>query len=185
MTDLTRKQQAFVEHYLICWNATEAARRAGYSPNSCRAMGSENLTKPDILAVINARLANLKMQADEVLARLTEQARGSLSDFINEAGDIDLDRARQDDKLHLLKRYKVTERKVAGKAERTIEVELYDAQAALVHLGKHLKLFTERLETTGANGGPIETNHTVDLSKLSIEQLEAIVRAASGEGSPA
>lgn len=182
MTDLTNKQRVFIEQYLICWNATEAARRAGYKVP--RQEGSRLLSNADVMRAISERLANLKMQADEVLARLTDHARGSLSDFINEAGEIDLDKARQDDKLHLLKKYKVTERKVKGIAERTVEVELYDAQAALVHLGKHLKLFTDRLEATGANGGPIETHHTVDLSKLSIEQLEAIVRAGTGEGSP-
>jgi hypothetical protein len=125
------------------------------------------------------------MQADEVLARLTEQARGSLNNFINAAGEIDLEKARQDDKLHLLKKYKVTERTFKGVTERNVEIELYDAQVALAHLGRHLKLFTDRQEVTGLNGKALETHNTIDLSKLSIEQLEAIVRAGTGEGSAA
>ena len=44
---LTDKQRAFVSQYLICWNASEAARRAGYSVKSAYSIGSENLTKPN------------------------------------------------------------------------------------------------------------------------------------------
>ncbi len=36
-----------------------------------------------------------------------------------------------------------------------LSIELYDAQAALVQLGKHLGLFVERTEITGANGEPL------------------------------
>ena len=75
--DLTDKQRVFVEHYLACWNAAEAARRAGYSADSTRSIGSENLTKPDIRAAIARRLAELAMGADEVLARLSDLARAT------------------------------------------------------------------------------------------------------------
>lgn len=40
-------------------------------------------------------------------------------------------------------------------------------------LGKHLKLFTDKLEHSGPNGGPIPVA-TIDPSKLSPEQLRAI-----------
>jgi phage terminase small subunit len=50
---LTPRQQAFVEHYAACGNATEAARRAGYKqPNP---QGAENLAKPSIQAAIAER----------------------------------------------------------------------------------------------------------------------------------
>ena len=49
---LTSRQQAFVEHYAACGNATEAARRAGYKKP--RSVGSENLTKPGIQAALSA-----------------------------------------------------------------------------------------------------------------------------------
>lgn len=49
---LTSRQQAFVEHYAACGNATEAARRAGYKrPNP---QGAENLAKPGIKAALSA-----------------------------------------------------------------------------------------------------------------------------------
>jgi phage terminase small subunit len=86
MTDtskkLTDKQQVFVEEYLRCWNASEAARRAGYSEKTARQIGEQNLSKLDIQEKIQARIAELKMSADEVLSRLGEQARGDIGDFI-------------------------------------------------------------------------------------------------------
>ncbi|MDP0070209.1 terminase small subunit, partial [Glaesserella parasuis] len=42
---LTDKQQRFVEEYLIDLNATQAAIRAGYSADTARQIGAENLSK--------------------------------------------------------------------------------------------------------------------------------------------
>ena len=50
------RQRVFIEEYLKCWNATKAALAAGYSPKTARVIGSENLTKPDILAEIQDRI---------------------------------------------------------------------------------------------------------------------------------
>lgn len=145
---LNSKQQAFVEHYIACgWNATEAARRAGYSAKTAGSIGHENLTKPEIRAAINARVAELKMSADEVLTRLADMARSNMGDFIKlvPAADgkgkvavFDFDRAAKAGKLHLIKSIKIN-------AKGTI-VELHDAQAALVQLGRHHGLFADRLE---------------------------------------
>lgn len=53
---LTPKQQRFVEEYLIDLNGTQAAIRAGYSPDTARFIGHENLTKPYIqIAIAEAR----------------------------------------------------------------------------------------------------------------------------------
>lgn len=49
---MTPKQQAFVEHYAACGNATEAARLAGYKKP--HPQGAENLLKPTIQAAIAA-----------------------------------------------------------------------------------------------------------------------------------
>jgi hypothetical protein len=57
---LTIKQAKFAEEYLETGNATEAANRA-YKPQkraTARAMGSENLTKPNIRAYLEERAAD-------------------------------------------------------------------------------------------------------------------------------
>lgn len=134
---LSNKQRIFVEEYLKCWNAAEAARRAGYSERTARSIGQENLTKPDIIEAIRVRVAETAMSADEVLLRLADMARSSMGDFINEAGSLDLKQAALRDKLHLIKSYTITDKG----GER---IELHDAQTALVHLGRHHGLFVDR-----------------------------------------
>lgn len=42
------RQQKFCDYYLQSCNATDAAIKAGYSEKTARAIGAENLTKPDI-----------------------------------------------------------------------------------------------------------------------------------------
>jgi phage terminase small subunit len=143
---LSNKQRAFVEHYLICWNASEAARRAGYSRKNADVVGPRLLVNVGISAEIARRLAALQMSADEVLVRLTEHARGSMADFVDPATDqLNLVKAEAAGRLHLIKSFKHTK----GQFTDTISIELYDAQNALVNLGKHLKLFGDEVQHSG------------------------------------
>ena len=75
----TQKQRAFVEHYLKCGNAAEAARLAGYSQKTARSIGEENLTKPDIRQLINEKIAQAEAEriasAEEVLEYFTRIMR--------------------------------------------------------------------------------------------------------------
>ena len=137
---LTAKQRKFTEEYLICWNASEAARRAGYRwPYKVASM---LMARPSIKALIAQRVAETAMSADEVLHRLAEHARGSMADFVTDDGAIDLARARAAGKLHLVRRYSEAGEKAGA------SIELYDAQAALEKIGKALGLFRERIEMT-------------------------------------
>ncbi len=54
---LTAKQQRFADEYLIDLNATQAAIRAGYSPNAATEQGSRLLTNAKVRAYINQRMA--------------------------------------------------------------------------------------------------------------------------------
>lgn len=82
---LTEKQTKFVDYYIETGgNATEAARRAGYSEKTCRVIGQETLLKPAVKSAIDARLAEFKSQrtadATEVLEYLTAVMRGQQMD---------------------------------------------------------------------------------------------------------
>lgn len=59
---LTEKQRIFCEQYVIDWNATRAAKTAGYSEKTAYAMGSENLSKPEI----QAHIKTLKGKTEEL-----------------------------------------------------------------------------------------------------------------------
>lgn len=143
---MNRKQQVFVSEYLKCWNATEAARRAGYKqPHS---QGPRLLENVGVAEAIRARIEEKAMSADEVLLRLAEQARGTMAAFLDENEQIDLEAARRADALHLVKSI--------SQSARGIRIELYDAQAALSLIGKAHGLFVDRQEITGADGGPVQ-----------------------------
>lgn len=134
---LTDKQRVFIVEYLTCWNASEAARRAGYSAKTAYSIGSENLRKPEIRAAIDARLQTMAMGAEEVLARLSALATADLADFLNDAGSrLDLKRARAQGKLHLVKKF--------SKTKQGTSIELHDAKDVLVQLGRYHGLFAEK-----------------------------------------
>lgn len=147
--NLTDKQRLFVEYYIQCLNATEAAALAGYEGdyNSLRVIGSTNLAKVNIRAAIDQRLKEYHLSADEVLSGLSDIARASIADFVNPSGYIDLVEADKRGKLHMARKIKRTVRrdKDGGETE-TIEIELYDKQAALLQLGRYHQLFVDRMK---------------------------------------
>lgn len=81
---LTEKQLAFCEFYIECGNATEAAKKAGYSKKTAYSVGSENLKKPEVSAYIENRLAEQRAKriasADEVMEFFSAVMRGEVKD---------------------------------------------------------------------------------------------------------
>lgn len=69
-----------MDEYLIDLNATQAAIRAGYSKDTARAIGAENLTKPYIQQAIEERIEQLHNErsadAQEIIEYLTSVMRG-------------------------------------------------------------------------------------------------------------
>lgn len=158
-SQFTGKQQRFIDAYFKCFNATEAARRAGYKGNGVTlgAVGAENLKKPLIAKEIKTRLQASAMSADEVLMRLGEHARSDYKPYLNENG-VDLSRLLADDKGHLIKGIKETK---YGK-----QIEFYDGQSALSLIAKHHSLLSDRLEIKIEN----ELNSALDLLEKNLDQ---------------
>lgn len=149
---LSHKQQAFINAYLESWNATQAAIEAGYSSKTARSIGHENLTKPDIAEEIQRRVDEITLSANEVLARLAEHAKIDYKDFLSVAanGDVALDMVKAEGKTHLIRRVSqrrtIRTTKDSQTDETVMSLELHDAQAALVQIGKYHKLFTDKVD---------------------------------------
>lgn len=83
---LTEKQLRFVDEYIIDLNGTQAAIRAGYSTRTARAIAAENLTKPSIVAAIqaamDARAERTQITADQVLRRWHQIAFADVNELI-------------------------------------------------------------------------------------------------------
>lgn len=143
---------------MVSWNATQAAIDAGYSKKTAYSIGSENLTKPEIRERIDKRLSEMVMSADEVLKRLSDMAKVSLLPFIEitAEGFVYFDFSHPDAKnyMHLIRKIKSKRtRRITGGGDLAqewedefVEVELHDAFAALVQVGKYHKLFTDNLD---------------------------------------
>lgn len=77
---LTLKQKRFADEYIISGNATDAAKKAGYSEKTANRIATENLSKPVIKQYIDQRLKELDdkkiAKQEEVLQYLTSVLRG-------------------------------------------------------------------------------------------------------------
>lgn len=148
---LSAKHQEFINQYIACYfNGTEAYRRVypKSSYDAARADAARLLANANIAEEIQRRLDELIMGKDEVLTRLAEHARAEQSRYLRPNG-VDLEALIRDGKAHLVKGIKET---AHGRV-----VEFHDAQAALVHIGKHHKLFSEG--PTGSEKDPIHIKH--------------------------
>lgn len=91
MTELTARQQRFVEEYLVDPCGARAAIRAGYSPRGAKKRAWLLLKKPAIAAAIETATAQrserTKIDADWLLTRLAAEAEADLGDLYNENGD--------------------------------------------------------------------------------------------------
>lgn len=185
------KQHAFVEAYLRHFNATRAALEAGYSEKTAYSQGHRLLKNAEVRAAIESRLAAAAMSADEVLTRLSNMARADLGDFL----DMDITQLKRHPRSYLLKKVKRTIKRQGEIETETIELELHDPQAALVQLGRHHKLWVDRVQTDDWQSQAVEDIKAgrVDYEELSNafdeETAARLFRAAgvpsssgSGEG---
>lgn len=154
---LTRKQRLFVAAYIKHrGNATAAAREAGYAhPNK---QGSVLARKEHIARHIDFEFARAGMTAERVLYELSEIAQRGYADYIRANGTVDLAAMKRDRMMHLIK--KVTTERVFASGDSDgytdkLRVEFYDGMTALTWIGKHHKMFTDRIDHSGEIATPI------------------------------
>lgn len=146
---MTKKQKRFVEEYLIDLNATQAAIRAGYSPDTAYSIGNENMKKPEIKAQIDKAIAERSrrtgVNADRVVMELAKIAFVNAGDVIDaETATVKPDATRDD--TAAIQSVKV---KTFGEDGLEREVKMADKLKALELLGKHLGMFKDKVELSG------------------------------------
>lgn len=81
---MTRRQERFVEEYLVDFNGAAAARRAGYEPKYAGKRASLLLKEPEIRQVVQEKMARraekLQLRQDTVLQELKNVAFAQGSD---------------------------------------------------------------------------------------------------------
>lgn len=125
MTKLTAKQAMFCKEYMADLNSAAAAVRAGYSVKTAKEIGSENLTKP-----------NIKAEIDRLMKKRTEKVNITAEDVLKDI--LDTRRACEDNML--------LKTEFGDKLDSTA---INGRNKANELLGKHLKLFTDKVEHSG------------------------------------
>lgn len=153
---LTNRQKRFVAEYLVDLNATQASIRAGYSAKTAKEIGAENLTKPNI--------ANAIQQAMDERGNRVQVTQDEVINDLRELRDICMGRKA-------IKVMTIVKNSREGTAEPVetegMMFEPASANRALELLGKHIKMFTDKVEHTGKDGGPIQH---VDLTDVELEE---------------
>lgn len=167
---MTKKQKRFIEEYLIDLNATQAAIRAGYSPDTAKSIGSENLTKPDIKAQIARAMAERSrrtgVNADRVIMELAKIAFVNANDVIDPKTATIKEGALPEDTA-AIQSVKV---KTFGEDGLEREIKMADKLKALELLGKHLGMFRDKLEVSG----------TLETEKTKLDDLLQQMRGGDG-----
>ena len=139
---LNPKQAAFVREYLRSGNATESAKAAGYSAKTAYAQGSRLLKGVEVQQALVEKQAKVEERAEVdkayVLRNLTEVVERCMQRApVMERVEGEMVQVVDEDGRHVW------------------EFNANGANKALELLGKHLKMFTEKTEVTGADGGPL------------------------------
>ncbi len=124
---LTAKQQVFATEYLIDLNATQAAIRAGYSKKTAESQGSRLL-----------RNVKVKEHLSELGTKRSERCEITSDEVLQEIAKIAFVNLDEE-----------------AMVEHRARISVSEKLKALEQLGKHLKLFTDRVEHDG--GSLLET----------------------------
>ena len=182
MPDLTAKQRAFVDEYLVDLNATQAAIRAGYSRKTAAQVGAENLRKPYIAEAVEeakeGRAERTRVSADKVVAELAKLGFSDMRELASwdeygmrwkESRELSDEAAAsvRDVSVH-----RETRREKNGDVVETVNTKLvlHDKLGALRDLAKHLGLFPK-------DGPGVSVNqYNFDLSGVPTDELEHVSR---------
>jgi phage terminase small subunit len=89
--ELNERQKKFCQEYLVDFNATQAAIRAGYSKNTAKGQGSDLLTRPHVKAEIKRlqglQAERLEITADKILQEYANIAFAHLTDVVTINGN--------------------------------------------------------------------------------------------------
>jgi phage terminase small subunit len=122
---LTPKQKLFCKEYQKDFNATRSAIAAGYSKKTAKQMGTENLAKPYLAEYLKQ---NMQKQADKVYLSVEMV----LKDLIEV-------------KSRCMQQVPVLDKD--GNETGVWKFEHTGANKSLELLGKHLTMFTDKIET--------------------------------------
>lgn len=177
--ELSAKQRAFVREYLIDLNATQAAIRAGYSEKTAGQIGEQNLKKLEIQKAISAamdlRAKRTDITADRIMMELAKIGFSDIRKAVKwqtsliteednpDGGDVAVVKNIVTNNVQLIASDDIDDDTAAAVAEISqnaqggLKIKLHDKRAALVDMGRHLGMFTDRVLHAGDKDNPLVT----------------------------
>jgi len=155
MRNLTAKQKRFCEEYLIDLNATQAAVRAGYTEKSARVTACKMLTNTNI----EQKISELMKERAELTSVNAQWVLNSLKSVADRCMTAEPVMVRGEHGMEESGEYKFD----SSGANRSLEL-----------IGKHLKLFTDKIDHTSSDGSMSPDN-------LSDEDLDDKIKKLLGE----
>jgi len=154
---LTPKQQRFGEEYLIDLNASQAALRAGYSKRNYGDIAMQLLRKTHVSAAIAAKRRAVTERSVVTQQRIIdEMAKIGFSDvrrMFDPDGRLRPAEEWDDDTAGAVAGFDTSTftrgRGEDAELETIKKIRLWDKPAALIKLGQHLGMFTERIKLDG------------------------------------
>lgn len=190
MAKLNEKQERFCDEYLVDLNATQAAIRAGYKKTTAYSMGQRLLKKVEVQNKIQQRklerVQRTEITQDRVIRELVLIAFSNAADYasvvekqavMNDENGLTIPLYDSDGNPVMYRTVEpvltddLTEEQkkalsVIKKGRDGFEVKPYDKVRALELLGKHLGMFTDKVEMSGQVNNPFEGLSTEDLKAL-------------------
>lgn len=192
---LSAKERLFVNEFIRTSNVTKAAKAAGCSAKSAAQAGSRMYKRVNVKAAIDARLEKAadkaELKAADVLAEMRKLAFANLKGAFAEDGSLLPMHEMPDDVAAALIGVE-TDEIFGGRGRKKVKVgytrkvKLIDKVRALEMLGKHFKLFTDTVEHTGKDGGPMVmlTMPANGSEAVETEQPEQTAEEGNGAAGP-
>ena len=150
---MTDKQNAFVTEYLKDMNLTQAAIRAGYSPKTAYSIGQRLMKNVEVSNAINSAMSERQQRTEITVDYVIDNLREIV------------DRTMQK-KPVIVKGEQLTD-------ENGLGVWCFDAKnaiKALELLGKHLNMFTDKIQAN------IKSDMPTTLAELMLADFEELQR---------
>ena len=187
---LNARQQRFADEYIVDLNATQAAIRAGYSERTAKEQASRLLSNVNVQHYIQKRkqerVERTEITQDMVLFELAAIAFSNAADY---AQVVEREATIQNENGHVIQLFDedgnpvmyrtvepvltadLTDRQkralsVIKKGRDGVEVKPYDKIRALELIGKHIGMFTDKVEVAGEINNPMAGLTTEELKKL-------------------
>ena len=158
---LTPKQMRFVDEWLIDFNGKQAAIRAGYSAKTAEATAARLLRNVKVQAEISRRQKDLQRRTEvtqeRVVKELARVAFADATDYVQVETRI-INRGEVKVPIELAVHKETAELSADQRAAiasikqgaNGVEIKLHDKIKALELLGRHIGMFTDKLEVKGA-----------------------------------